>query len=734
MAVPSVLIGIEPSVALASLCRNAETGDGRTSTVDQKRELTSVDVAAVVGELSRYEGAKLDKAYLYGDDLVRLKLRHYDHGRVELLIETGERKRLHATDPDRVPDAPERPPEFAKTVRSRIAGGELASVEQFEFDRIVVLRFERPDGDTTLVAELFGDGNVAVLDEHGEVLRSLETVRLKSRTVAPGAVYEYPASRLQPFEVGFDRFRAKVRESDADVVRTLATQLNFGGLYGEEICARADVDKTLDVSELSDDQIRALYDAVGRIGDRLRAGDLEPRVYEDDDTVVDVTPLPLAERESFDAVGFDDFQGAVADYFRRLDTDEADDDTAPQRPDFEAEIAKQERIIEQQEGAIENFEEQAEAERERAELLYANYDLVDDVLTTVRDAREEGTDWEEIEATLSAGADQGIPAAEAVVAVSGSDATVTVEIDDSRIELVVADGVEKNADRLYQEAKRVEEKKQGALEAIENTREELEAVRERKRRWEAADGHPDEEDDEEDDGEETETDWLAEPSVPLRTSDEWYERFRWFHTSDGFLVIGGRNADQNEAIVNKYLNSNDLFYHSQAHGGPVTVLKATGPSEAARDVEIPQQSREEAAQFAVAYSSVWKDGRGAGDAYEVTPDQVSKTPESGEYIEKGGFVIRGDRTYYRDVSARVAVGVQAEETTQVIGGPPSAIRDRAATTIELEPGRFAQNDAAVKCYRAFKSRFADESFVRKVASADLIQEFLPPGGSDLLGV
>jgi len=522
------------------------------------------------------------------------------------------------------------------------------------------------------------------------------------------------------------------------VVRTLATQLNFGGLYGEEICARAGVEKTLDVTELGDDQIRALYDAVGRLGDRLATGDLDPRVYEDDDgQVVDATPIPLDERASLDATTADDFQTALDDYFRRLDTDAEDDNTAPQRPDFEAEIAKQKRIIEQQEGAIENFDEQADAERERAELLYANYDLVDSVLTTVRDARAEGTGWDEIESTFQAGADRGIAAAEAVVSLDGSEGTVTVEIDETRIQLRVQDGVEKNADRLYKEAKRIEGKKEGALEAIENTREELAAVQERKQRWEAADGHPDAVDDEETESDEEtdgETDWLREPSIPLRTSDEWYERFRWFHTSDGFLVIGGRNADQNEDIVNKYLNSNDLFYHTQAHGGPVTVLKATGPSEPSRDVDIPEQSREEAAQFAVAYSSVWKDGRGAGDAYEVTPDQVSKTPESGEYLEKGGFVIRGDRTYYRDVPARVAVGVQAEETTQVVGGPPSAIADRAATTIELEPGKFAQNDAAVKCYREFKTRFTDESFVRKVASADLIQEFLPPGGSDLLGV
>jgi hypothetical protein len=68
----------------------------------------------------------------------------------------------------------------------------------------------------------------------------------------------------------------------------------------------------------------------------------------------------------------------------------------------------------------------------------------------------------------------------------------------------------------------------------------------------------------------------------------------------------------------------------------------------------------------------------------------------------------------------------------VIGGPPSAIDPRAETTIEVEPGKFAQGDVAKRCYREFRGRFADESFVRKVASPDLIQEFLPPGTSTIV--
>ncbi|ELZ62165.1 MULTISPECIES: ribosome rescue protein RqcH [Halorubrum] len=739
--------------------------------MDQKRELSSIDLAALVTELNRYEGAKVDKAYLYDDDLLRLKLRDFDRGRVELMIEVGDVKRAHAADPDHVADAPGRPPNFAKMLRNRMSGADFAGVEQYEFDRILTFEFEREDQNTTLVAELFGQGNVAALDETGEVVGSLSTVRLKSRTVAPGSQYEYPGSRLDPLDVSRGGFERHMRESDSDVVRTLATQLNLGGLYAEEVCTRAGVEKETPIEEATDDQLRALHDALSRIGERLRSGDIDPRVYEesidgdgnaDDDAdprVVDVTPFPLAEHEDLPSVGFDSFNAAVDEYFYRLGSEDAEAGDAPadasaSRPDFEGEIAKQQRIIEQQEGAIEGFEEQAQAERERAELLYANYDLVDEVLSTVREARESEVPWDEIEETLDAGAERGIPAAEAVVDVDGGEGTVTVELADesgddaddegganggtTRIELDASEGVEVNADRLYQEAKRVEEKKEGAMAAIESTREELEAVKERKAEWEEqqaandGSGQGDDGDDGADDEEEYETDWLSRASIPIRSPDNWYDRFRWFHTSTGYLVIGGRNADQNEELVKKYMSKHDRFFHTQAHGGPVTILKASGPSESADPVDFSEETLREAAQFAVSYSSDWKDGRGAGDAYMVDPDQVSKTPESGEYIEKGSFVIRGDRTYFEDVPCRIAVGVQCEPVTRAIGGPPSAIVDRAAAHVTFEPGMYAQNDAAMMAYRDLKERFTDQSFVRKVASADRLQEFLPPGGSDIV--
>ncbi|AGN00511.1 Fibronectin-binding A domain protein [Salinarchaeum sp. Harcht-Bsk1] len=735
--------------------------------MEPKRELASVDLRALVGELGGYEGAIVDKAYLYGDDLLRLRLRDHDRGRLELLIEVGEQKRIHMADPDLVPDAPGRPPNFAKMLRNRMSGATFEGIEQHGFDRILKLDFERTDSDTSIVAELFGDGNIAVLDENGSVVDSLETVRLHSRTVAPGSKYEYPEARVDPLSLSYEAFVEHMDASDTDVVRTLATQLDLGGEYAEELCARAGVEKELPIAEADDSVYEPVYDALQWLADALETAALDPRVYYADPEdgggadaagegdgrqrgqPVDVTPVPLADHENLASEPHDSFNAAVDAYFHELESYEADAGGAagePDRPDFEGEIEKQERIIAQQQEAIAGFEQEAQSLRAAAEALYAQYDLVDELLSTVRAAREEGHDWDAVEERLDEGAERGIEAAEIVASVDPQNARIRVELetgegDDAETHtawIEAEEGVEHNADRLYTEAKAVEEKKEGAESAIEDTRERLAEIEQRREEWEARDEQEDGAEagdgsggaeDGDEDGGRSDQEWLDLPSIPIRSRDWWYDRFRWFRTSQGFLVIGGRDADQNEELVQKYLEPGDRFLHAQAHGGPVTILKAADPSESGRDVEIPEAAEREAARFAVTYSSVWKEGKFSGDVYAVDHDQVSKTPESGEYLEKGGFAIRGDRTYYDDVEVACTVGIQCEPETRVIGGPPEAIEDQAVTTVAVEPGKFAQGDVGKRIYRQFRERFSDTSFVRKVASPDLIQHFLPPGTS-----
>jgi hypothetical protein len=142
---------------------------------------------------------------------------------------------------------------------------------------------------------------------------------------------------------------------------------------------------------------------------------------------------------------------------------------------------------------------------------------------------------------------------------------------------------------------------------------------------------------------------------------------------------------------------------------------------------------DEVAQFAASFSGAWRSGHFSADVYAARPAQVSKTPESGEYISRGSFVVRGEREYFRDVPLAVAIGLQREPEVAVIGGPPSAVSARTDLFVTLVPGTFEPNDMARKLLRVLRDRLGDEAKgLRGVLSAEAIAAFIPPGGSDMV--
>lgn len=79
----------------------------------------------------------------------------------------------------------------------------------------------------------------------------------------------------------------------------------------------------------------------------------------------------------------------------------------------------------------------------------------------------------------------------------------------------------------------------------------------------------------------------------------WFEKFKWFITSENYLVIGGKDAHQNEILVKKYMDKGDLFMHCELHGASVCILK--NPSGGI----VPPLSIEEAATFEVCHGPSW---------------------------------------------------------------------------------------------------------------------------------
>jgi len=165
---------------------------------------------------------------------------------------------------------------------------------------------------------------------------------------------------------------------------------------------------------------------------------------------------------------------------------------------------------------------------------------------------------------------------------------------------------------------------------------------------------------------------------------EWYEKFRWFISSDGFLVIGGRDAESNETIIRKHMKDGDLVFHADITGSPFVVIK--NPEKK----KIPETTIREAAEFCACYSKAWKIGIQA-DVYYVFPEQVKK--EGG--LPKGSFMIYGKREWIRRIDMLLAIGVHEQK---VVYGPISAVKARTNKYIIITIGEENINEAFNKYF------------------------------------
>uniref|UniRef100_A0A1D1XET7 Nuclear export mediator factor Nemf n=2 Tax=Anthurium amnicola TaxID=1678845 RepID=A0A1D1XET7_9ARAE len=119
----------------------------------------------------------------------------------------------------------------------------------------------------------------------------------------------------------------------------------------------------------------------------------------------------------------------------------------------------------------------------------------------------------------------------------------------------------------------------------------------------------------------------------------WFEKFNWFISSENYLVISGRDAQQNEMIVKRYTSKGDLYVHADLHGASSTVIKNHKP-----DYPVPPLTLNQAGCFTVCQSQAW-DSKIVTSAWWVYPHQVSKTAPTGEYLTVGSFMIRGKKNF-----------------------------------------------------------------------------------------
>jgi Tfp pilus assembly protein PilZ len=172
---------------------------------------------------------------------------------------------------------------------------------------------------------------------------------------------------------------------------------------------------------------------------------------------------------------------------------------------------------------------------------------------------------------------------------------------------------------------------------------------------------------------------------------QWYERYRWFFTSQGLLAIGGNDATSNSAIIRKHLADNDIVFHAEVHGSPFFVLKD------AMSVSEKSDSLTEVAQATVSFSRAWKDELSSADAYWVEPSQVKRGAPTGQFLPRGSFVIQGRRNYIKGMEIKLAVGlVRSSGSYIVVCGPPAAVQRQSVIYVQLLPGGVDPNNVAKK--------------------------------------
>ena len=50
-----------------------------------------------------------------------------------------------------------------------------------------------------------------------------------------------------------------------------------------------------------------------------------------------------------------------------------------------------------------------------------------------------------------------------------------------------------------------------------------------------------------------------------------------FITSENYLVVSGRDMQQNELLVKRYLRKGDIYVHAELHGASTTIMKNHAP-------------------------------------------------------------------------------------------------------------------------------------------------------------
>ncbi|XP_048047986.1 ribosome quality control complex subunit NEMF-like isoform X2 [Megalobrama amblycephala] len=643
-----------------------------------KSRFNTVDIRAVIAEINaKCVGMRVNNIYDIDTKTYLIKLQKPDCKSV-LLIESGIR--IHLTEFDWPKNM--MPSGFAMKCRKHLKSRRLVHVKQLGVDRIVDMQFGSDEAAYHLILELYDRGNIILTDHQFTILNLLRfrTAEAEDVDVKIAVRERYPVENARPVEplIRLDRLTEILSEAQSgeQIKRVLNPHLPYGGSLIEHCLVAvglpglckveqseiAQVFKIMEALQMAEDYMEKTADFSGR-GFIIQNSEKKPSMSPDQSQeellmYEEFHPFLFCQHAKSRYVEFESFNKAVDEFFSKMESQKLDMKALQQEKHA---LKKLENVRRDHEQRLEALHQLQEVDRLKGELVEMNLQTVERALQVVRSALANQVDWAEIAQIVKEAQAAGDPVACAIKELKLQSNHMTMLLknpyvgsEDGEAEDTdarkAAEGSEapkgkksKSKDKgqkgklekdkpvlvdvdlnlsAYANAKKYYDSKRSAAKKEQKT---VEAAQ---KAFKSAEKKT----------KQTLKEVQTVTSIQKARKVYWFEKFLWFVSSENYLIIAGRDQQQNEMIVKRYLRAGDVYVHADLHGATSCVIK--NPS----GDPVPPRTLTEAGTMAVCYSAAW-DAKVITSAWWVHHHQVSKTAPTGEYLTTGSFMIRGKKNF-----------------------------------------------------------------------------------------
>lgn len=641
------------------------------------KNLSFIEITALVRELKDLAESRVDRIFNPSENRLLIYLYHPALKKIALKVDLP----THICITEYKEENPEMPSHFCMFLRKYLTNAKITKIEQEPYERIIKIYFKKAEEKYVLVCELFSKGNLILCDEQMRILIPLKAQVWKDRTIKVKMEYLPPPKQADLVNIEAAQFSARLKNSGSEQIVKAIALMGIGGTFAEELCTLSNIPKEKNPFEVTEPEYKHLFKNFQEIIENAKEGEIRPNLVYDEEKLIDAVPFYLQIYKPFKKQDFNSYNAALDEFFLKTGAEKV---TISAELRIAEAVARQEKILEQHQGYLEETEDEAKMLKEKADLVYANFSQLDSMRHKIFELKKNST-WQQIIPELKKES--------FVKEIIPEQGKVVVELDGKLVDFDITQEVTAFANDLYEEAKKLNAKRDGINKIIEDTKAKIEQIKQQK---------------------------LPEIKTrlitPIKKEKQWYEKFIWFYTSGNRLVIGGRDAGQNEMLVNKYLDPSDVVFHADVHGSPFVVMKDGEKSS--------EEEKTEAAIFTLCNSKAWQAKR-VQEVYWVKPEQVSKHAPAGEYIARGGFMIYGKKSYMRGLELRYAIGIQPEPF-RVISGPVENVRHKARYYAVILPGENNKDELAkkIKKFLASVVRESDKELLEKIDIEDLKEHCL----------